>query len=194
MENDSFFPSDEKLLELLRENDKQAFTAIYDRYHKLLYVFAYQYLKDVDRTSDAVQNVFLKLWEARTFTNVSISLRNYLCTMMKNHVLNEIRNYTSALEKNYEIALGRSEFEDEILEMLERKEMYAHVYAAINKLPAQKRKICLLKMDEGLSNQDISERLNISIPTVKTHYAQAIQILKRKLGKLYFWLLLILLS
>ena len=37
--------SDEYLLALLGKGDEQAFTIIYQRYHKLLYVVAYKYLK-----------------------------------------------------------------------------------------------------------------------------------------------------
>ena len=37
--------SDEDLLTSLRQGSEDAFTVIYERYHKLLYVLAYKYLK-----------------------------------------------------------------------------------------------------------------------------------------------------
>lgn len=55
--------SDEDLLTSLRQGSEDAFTVIYERYHKLLYVLAYKYLKSTYSSEDAVQQVFLKLWE-----------------------------------------------------------------------------------------------------------------------------------
>lgn len=104
--------SDEDLLTSLRQGSEDAFTVIYERYHKLLYVLAYKYLKSTYSSEDAVQQVFLKLWEARSLLMVNVNLRNYLYTMLKNHVLNEIRNNNSAVEKNYEIVQSAPEYED----------------------------------------------------------------------------------
>lgn len=53
--------SDEDLLTSLRQGSEDAFTVIYERYHKLLYVLAYKYLKSTYSSEDAVQQVFLKI-------------------------------------------------------------------------------------------------------------------------------------
>lgn len=104
--------TDDELLILLQKGNERAFTAIYERYHKLLYVLAYKYLKDNDTAKDAVQQIFLKLWESRSLFSIHINLRNYLYTMLKNHLLNEIRNNYTALEKNYELAQETTEYEN----------------------------------------------------------------------------------
>lgn len=181
---------DDELLALLQKGDEKAFTAIYARYHKLLYVIAYRYLKDEDATQDAIQQIFLKLWESHTFLNIQVSLRNYLGTMLKNYLLNEIRNNHIAMEKHYEMVQTAVQYEDEIQEKLEKKEMSEQLYQAIGKLPRQKRTICLYKLRQGLSNQEIAERMQISIPTVKTHYTQAIKLLKEHFDKLQGWFLI----
>ena len=49
--------SDEDLLTSLRQGSEDAFTVIYERYHKLLYVLAYKYLKSTYSSEDAVQQV-----------------------------------------------------------------------------------------------------------------------------------------
>ena len=83
---------DEKLFALIEQGDEGAFTQAYERYHKLLYVLAYRYLMSSDMAEDVVQHVFSRLWEFRSELRVGISLKNYLFTMTKNHVLNLIRN------------------------------------------------------------------------------------------------------
>ena len=181
--------TDDELLILLQKGKERAFTAIYERYHKLLYVLAYKYLKDNDTAKDAVQQIFLKLWESRSLFSIHINLRNYLYTMLKNHLLNEIRNNYTALEKNYELAQETIEYENEILSKLEEKEMTEQLYRAIDSLPEQKKAVCLYKLKDSLSNQEIAEKMQISIPTVKTHYSQAIKLLREHFDKLLILLL-----
>ena len=181
--------TDDELLILLQKGNERAFTAIYERYHKLLYVLAYKYLKDNDTAKDAVQQIFLKLWESRSLFSIHINLRNYLYTMLKNHLLNEIRNNYTALEKNYELAQETIEYENEILSKLEEKEMTEQLYRAIDSLPEQKKAVCLYKLKDSLSNQEIAEKMQISIPTVKTHYSQAIKLLREHFDKLLILLL-----
>ena len=181
--------TDDELLILLQKGNERAFTAIYERYHKLLFVVAYKYLKDNDSAKDAVQQIFLKLWESCTLFSISINLRNYLYTMLKNHLLNEIRNNYTALEKNYELAQEAIEYENEILSKLEEKEMTEQLYRAINDLPEQKKAVCLYKLRDNLSNLEIAKKMQISIPTVKTHYSQAIKLLREHFDKLLILLL-----
>lgn len=181
--------TDDELLILLQKGNERAFTAIYERYHKLLYVLAYKYLKDNDTAKDAVQQIFLKLWESRSLFSIHINLRNYLYTILKNHLLNEIRNNYTALEKNYELAQETIEYENEILSKLEEKEMTEQLYRAIDGLPEQKKAVCLYKLKDSLSNQEIAEKMHISIPTVKTHYSQAIKLLREHFDKLLILLL-----
>ena len=178
--------SDEYLLSLLGKGDEQAFTIIYQRYHKLLYVVAYKYLKNDCSAKDSVQQIFYRLWESRSVLIINMNLRNYLYTMLKNHLLNEIRNNYMAMEKNYELAQEKVEYEDDLLDNIEKKEIEEQLYQAINGLPEQKKQVCLYKLRGNLSNLEIANKMGISVPTVKTHYAQAVKMLREHFNKLLF--------
>lgn len=182
---------DETLLSRLKEGEEKAFTAIYIRYNKMLYVLAYKYLKDSFRAEDIVQQVFLKLWEARSLFAGAINLRNYLYTSAKNLILNEIRDNFSDMEKNYAVIQNAPEFEDKLQSALEEKDLFQHFYKILAELPEQKRKVCLLKIRDNLSNQEVADKLHISVPTVKSHYSQAIKLLRDKMGRLLGILLLV---
>ncbi len=173
---------DEKLLALIKNGSEQAYAVIFRRYNQLLYTIAYKYLKNNFMAEDAVQTIFLKLWETRTVVQIEINLKNYLFTMLKHHVLNEIRNNNTAIQKNYELIQSSPAYENELLEKIEEKDLMTHFYKAINELPPQKKEVCLLKIQGNLSNQEIADRMHISVPTVKTHYAQSIKILRKQFG------------
>ena len=176
--------NDEALFALIEKGDERAFTQAYDRYHKLLYVLAYRYLMNVNMAEDVVQHVFSRLWEFRTELRVGISLKNYLFTMTKNHVLNLIRNENSAITKNYEMAQSAPAYEDNLMEDLEKKELMSNFYKAVDMLPVQKREICLMKVREELTNQEIAERMKLSVNAVKTHYSEALKLLRVHLRKM----------
>jgi RNA polymerase sigma-70 factor (ECF subfamily) len=185
---------DAELLVLLRQGNEAAFTQIYERYHKMLYVLACRYLKGRELAEDAVQHVFIKLWEHRADIAIALSLRNYLFTMTKNYILNRIRSDNTAVEHHYRIAQRSDDYEDNLLETIEQNELMDIFHKAVALLPAQKREVCLLKMEEKLSNQDIADTMQISVNTVKTHYAQAVKMLRAYMEKMLMVLIILLQS
>ena len=56
------------------------------------------------------------------------------------------------------------------------------------------KRICVMKIREEMSNKEIAERLNVSINTVKTHYAEALKLLRRELLKLLMIIIILMLS
>lgn len=185
--------SDEQLFNLIENGDKMAFTEAYNKYHRLLYSVSYRYLMDKEKAEEAVQYVFVRLWEYRSDLNIGISLKNYLFTMTKNYVLNVIRNENSAIEKQYELAQRTSEYEEDFVEKFENRERMDIFYKALDKLPEQKREICLLKVREELSNKEIAERMNLSVNTIKTHYSEALKLLRIHLKKMLMIILFLIL-
>ncbi|MCR8892818.1 RNA polymerase sigma factor [Bacteroides sp. ET336] len=185
--------SDEQLFNLIENGDKIAFTEAYNKYHRLLYSVSYRYLMDREKAEEAVQYVFVRLWEYRSDLNIGISLKNYLFTMTKNYVLNIIRNENSMTEKQYELAQRASEFADDFVEKFENRERMDIFYKALDKLPEQKREICLLKVREELSNKEIAERMNLSVNTIKTHYSEALKLLRIHLKKMLMIILFLIL-
>lgn len=182
---DSFY-EDEYLLSLLRQGSQDAFTQIYNKYYSMLYSLSCRYLQDRELAEDVVQQVYLRLWESRSSVCITVSLKNYLYTMAKNHVLNMIRDKNEWIVRQYENIQQENDIVDDGLqEKLEEERKLSCFYRAVKQLPGAKREICLLKIYEGLNNQEIAHKLNIPVGTVKNYYAQSIQLLKYYLKELY---------
>lgn len=183
-----------ELFRLLQNGDEKAFTLIYQNHHKALYGLAYRYLKSRHLTEDALQHVFSKLWEQRKELSIAVSLKNYLYTMMHNYILNQIRNNNNEIIKNYGLAQSQPYYEDNLLEVIEKKDLTDLLQKAVEQLPLQKKKVWMLKIDEEYSNKEVAEKLNISVNTVKTHYADALKILRANMiGMLKIVIILIIL-
>lgn len=175
--------SDILLFQLLQRDCEQAFTIIYKQYVKSLYSLAYKYLKSKEMAEDAIHHVFCKLWEHRSTIDVNINLKNYLYSSVKNYILNEIRNNNLAIQKNYELAQLDSPYEIDVIEQIEEKEMYDLLKRAMDSLPEQKRQVCYYKIYDELSNQEIADKMNVSVNTIKTHYSQSLKLMRTMLKK-----------
>jgi len=182
---------DYELLMLLRDGNEKAFSAVFDTYHRYLYVLACRYLMSDSYAEDAVQHTFMRLWEGRETFDYKTGIKNLLFTILKNYILNEIRHNNLVIQKNYELAQFNEELEEGFFQNLEDVDFKTHLYKLIEQLPPQKREVCLLKIQQGLTNQEVAEAMNISIPTVKSHYTQVIKLLRSQLDKLIMIVLVI---
>lgn len=185
MKHTKYLEIDTQIAQQLKSGDEEAFTAIFRQYARLLFALAYRYLKSVEAAEDAVQFVFMRLWEKREVLDLSNGVRSLLYTMLKNYILNELRHQTVTYEKLYAMAQNRSDSTEKTeMERMEQREMELLLRKYIGELPLQKKIICRMKLDEGLSNQEIADRMNIEINTVKSHYTQAIKMLREKMKRM----------
>ena len=170
-----------ELLVELRDGNEKAFSKIFDTYQKYLYALACRYLMSDNFAEDAVQYTFMRLWEGRESFDYSKGVRNLLFTILKNYILNEIRHDNMAIRKNYELAQINEETEADFSDELEDADFKMHLHRMINQLTPQKREVCVLKVQRGMSNQEVAEAMEISIATVKSHYTQLIKLLRIQL-------------
>lgn len=176
---------DDTLFRLIQKGDHTAFTHIYQKYAEKLYSLSFYYLKNKDTAENAVQHVFMQLWEFRMEIIVSISLKNYLYTMTKNFILNYMRDEARELANNYKLVSRQPQCEDSLIDDIEKQNIYDKLQLAIALLPKPKQQIVKMKR-EGYSNQEIADILHISINTVRAHYSQCVKILRAKLISVLF--------
>lgn len=169
---------DSALFLLLKKRDKEAFSAIYQKYHNYLYALALKYLKSTQMAEDAVQHVFVKLWESTDRIHIEINLKNYLYTMTKNYILNTIRDRKEEISINYANAQMDIESHDDIIKQVEEKQLHDLLYQQIDRLPPQKKEVCMRKLKTSDSNQEIAHKMGISVHTVKSHYQESLKILR----------------
>ena len=177
------FLSDEELFRELQSDQRESLTVLFDRYHRKFFLIALKYLKDEEMAKDAVQSVFIKLWESRHRIRIETSLSNYLFTMLKYRVLNDIRSKKSAIARNYVIFQQSERLEDDCGKRLEDRELVLDLHHAIGSLPEQKRRVCQYKLRGDMSNEEIAEEMDLTVATVKSHYSEAVKKLKLFLAK-----------
>lgn len=175
-------PTDIDLLLALMRDDEVAFTLVYKRYQPSLYQVCMKYIMNEDTANDVVQNVFMWLWKNRKDLTMDVNLRSYLCTATRNNILNMLRHENMAIKHNY-IYAQQQLSDDSWLEKMRHEGQLQHIRDMLNELPEQRKRICKMKIDDGLTNQQIADALGLSVQTVKNQYSSAIRELKELLSE-----------
>jgi len=173
--------SNQELLILLREGDRVAFYNIYERYCKRLYGFVLRYIKQEADAEEIVQEVFIKIWEARTKIDVYSSFESFLFTIAYNATISLFRKRIS--EKKYlEHLKSLQQIEDapDVISEIHFNELNKKVQALLNELTPRQKEIFQLSREEGLTHEEIAKKLDISVNTVKKHIANTLAFLKSK--------------
>jgi RNA polymerase sigma-70 factor (ECF subfamily) len=184
--------TDQTLLTLLKQSDKDAYTVIYDRYKNLLYNHAYKKLGNPEEVKDVLQELFTNLWNKRADIPVAINLSAYLYVGIRNRVLNLLSH--KEVENKYLSSIQRfAPQEDHSTDLaIREKELADLIQKEIDQLPPRMREVFLLSRKENLSHQEIAGQLSISEQTVAKQVTNALRILRLRLGSLFILFLLML--
>ena len=139
-------------------------------------------LKDQALCEDVLQNVFLELWIQREKLQIKTSLQSYLYACVRYQTFAQIR----LLSKRKEIQTDTSlpEVSERITPETELlySELTNRIQTTVDAMPDRCKEVYTLSRDQGLSHQQISERLSISLKTVENHITKALRTIRASLG------------
>jgi len=164
----------------LKEGDEKAFQTLFRKFYSSLCQYARQFLNDSESAEEAVQDMFVKIWERRTVLNIDASVRHYFFRAIRNQCLNQIQH--EKIKKQYagkvlesssqEIDPGHFYLEVDLIERIEK---------SIEALPPKRKEIFRLSREQGLKYKEIADTLNISIKTVEAQMGLALKHLRTEL-------------
>ncbi|GAC1598745.1 MAG: RNA polymerase sigma-70 factor [Chitinophagaceae bacterium] len=173
----------------IQQKDVGAFEGFYKEEYKSFFLMAFKYLKDADLSQEVVNDVFMKLWEDGIHIHIEKSLKSYVYRAVINRsitVLNKQKKESGYLKEFSHVPQDTYE-----LRQMEENELKVALYKAINRLPEQcKRVFCMSRFDQ-LKQQEIADKLGISIKTVKNHITHALKLLNKARGEYWIFLLTI---
>ena len=159
----------------IRQGDYGSFNRLFLSYYSHLCSYVTKITKDDIVSEDIVQELFIKLWANRENIEVRDNVVNYLFKSSKNAALNYLRNEKSRKTGEEKISVGVSELPDE---NIEQDEFLSALDKCIDQLPARSKEVFLLHRFEGLKQKEISEKLHISVKTIKNQIWKSMQFLK----------------
>jgi RNA polymerase sigma-70 factor, ECF subfamily len=171
--------SNTDLILLLQKGDRVAFYHIYERYSKRLYGFVLRYIKQDADAEEIIQEVFVKIWEARNRIDAYSSFESFLFTVAYNTTISLLRKRVSENKYiNYLKTLQQPDVSYEVDNEIRFNELNEKVNSLLDQLTPRQKEIFLLSRQEGLTHDEIAGKLEISLNTVKKHMTNTLAFLK----------------
>jgi RNA polymerase sigma-70 factor (ECF subfamily) len=174
--------ADDEIIVRLRAGESWAMSVLYDRYGRLVFSLAFRILNDRGAAEETVQEVFVKVWKrCREYDTKRGKFSSWLTGIAHNHAIDELRRRrvrpaasedgTEAMEMV--IDDGPAPL-DLAVQSLERR----RIVDALCKIPEEQRRAIEMAYFEGLTQQEIAERLGEPLGTIKTRMRLGMQKLK----------------
>ena len=172
---------DERTLVLqLKEGNENAFTTLYETYWAKVYNFSRLYLTSSTEIEEVVQDVFVKVWEARIFIKENENFKGFLFIITRNIIFNQFRK--SFNENAYKLAVLKSASESySIEEEMVASDLHIYIKKLIEELPPRQQEVFKLSREKHLSYREIAQQLDISEKTVERHINEALKFLRKNI-------------
>jgi RNA polymerase sigma-70 factor (ECF subfamily) len=184
------------LITRAQEGDELAFEALYRRFARTVYTVAHHMLGNHHDADEVLQEAFIRIfknlsrlrspqaftsWVYQITVNLCMDFRKVRTRSRWEPLEGTGRRGEEERHSHFELATAKWVRNPE--QVLENKELLAHITTAIEALPEQQKAVILLHEVEGVSKKMISEILDCSLVTVRTNLHHARKKLRRKLLK-----------
>ena len=164
---------DHELLRRFQDGDEEGYVELYLRRQAEVFTFALRLAGgDRDLASDVFQETFIKVYRKADTFREGTNVIGWLYTIVRTTFLNHRRQRTLVgLEDAADIASSDRTLAPEFRE--EQSTLRERVEAAILRLPVEIREPFVLRECDGLSYQEISEQLHITLGAVRQRIYRA---------------------
>ena len=159
------------LLHQFNRGDERAFKKLFDSFFGASCAFVKHYIPEHEAVEDVVQETFINLWEKRGICTDMVYFKAYLYKSLRNNALFYLRQH----RVNEEVDPRLEDNTESVLNV---------IIAAISKLPKERRRVVELSM-AGFSQEEIAEKMAISVNTVKNKKRKAYAFLREELKHLF---------
>lgn len=169
----------------VKRGHRRTFDRLVVKYQRRLYFTVRKMVLNHEDTDDIVQDTFVKAYTKLDQFDESYPFYPWLHRIAMNTALNHQAKASHRLERTGmvdDIAVSEtSTVEDDPLESVVQGELESRVEDAMEGLSFDQRMVFVLRVHEGLSYQEIGDRLDISMGTVMSRLSRAREKLKNEL-------------
>lgn len=151
-------------MERVRARDADAFEALYDAYHRLVYGVALRVLSEPTLAEDVTQVVFLKIWSSPSLFRGG-NFAAWIARVARNRAYDVLRSRSLRAEGDFpESLVADDALEDTALANLTAE----RVREALDQLPSEQREPIELGFFGGVTHEQIARQTGLPLGTVKT--------------------------
>ena len=173
-------PEEQHILREIARGNIKAFEQLFFDYQPRLVYFLVGLTHDKEVSRDIAQDLFLTLWKDRVKLKDVRSFSSYLFQMARFTVYDYFDRLAVSEKYTNEFLLEASVSQSEE-EALFARELQSIISRTVEQMSPQRKLIYQMSREQGLSNDEIATRLNISKRTVENHLTAALAILRKVL-------------
>ncbi|PIX15877.1 MAG: RNA polymerase subunit sigma-24 [Elusimicrobia bacterium CG_4_10_14_3_um_filter_49_12_50_7] len=184
--------SDDELVKLSRNGDKNAFGELVKRHEGKVYTLGFRFMKNREDAADVMQDTFLQAYRKlgsfegkSAFSTWLYRIAVNICLMRKRKKKLEYVSFDSAIESESggdDIKREPVDWSDEPLELADKKQVREKIEKALSKMPGEYREVVVLRDMDGFSNNAVADMLKISLPAVKSRLHKGRMYLRKELS------------
>lgn len=168
-----------------RGGQPNSFRPLFDYFYPSLCEYAFQILKDKMDAEDLVLDMFIFIWKNSDRISIGKSIRSYLFISVKNRSLNYLRSVRpEALDDAFDVPVL-----DPALADIDIKDVSAVISAALETVSERARSIWKMKRENGKTNAQIAQLLNISEKTVEADVTRIRKLLNLTIKRNFIFML-----
>ncbi|MEL7001509.1 MAG: sigma-70 family RNA polymerase sigma factor [Bacteroidota bacterium] len=170
-------PIEEKIVDLLFQQDKEAIRLIFENYGPVLMNIITRVVKYEAVAQDVMQEALLKIWKnGITYNREKGSLFTWMTRICRNAAIDKTRSKDYRLTETSMNAVDLVSITDTPQDLGSMEEPYMR--ELIEQLPSGQKELINLAYFQGYTHKEISENLEIPLGTVKTRIRSAISKLR----------------
>jgi len=162
--------------------DKTEFTALIIPFKDRLYRLAKRILVSKDEAEDAVQEVFLKLWNGKESIENYKNPEAFAITMTKNYCLDRLKSKQAS---NLKIVHSNYQTSENIEKNIEANDGVELVFKIMETLPQQQKIILQLRDVEAFEFSEIAKMLDSNETAVRVALSRARKTVRDEMIKQY---------
>ncbi len=161
----------------LKGKSRKAFEYLYDNYSPALYGVIFNVLRDEEASNDALQEVFVKIWNNfDSYDPLKSRLYTWMLNIARNHSIDRLRSKSTAdrkdLKKDKDFVQRHGQQQEQFIEGIGLKKLIDH-------LEEEQKIVIDLLYFQGFTQAEAAEELNIPLGTVKSRVRIAIHKLRK---------------
>ncbi len=176
---------DLQLIKLIALKDAPALEQLYDRYEKAIYCFAHRIVNDVMMAEEVVQELFMRIWNfAERYEATQGKLSTWMFTLTRNIAIDILRKKQNRIQKQLAEQQQLNAIPDSrkaTEEQVENNWVGDEVRKAMKALNEDQQMVVEWIYYQGLTQQEVAERYEIPLGTVKSRVRLAMKQLKQRL-------------
>lgn len=172
--------SDEELVRVVREKDKELYRKVIERYEEKLLRYAGYLVGDYEVAADVVQESFIKAYQNLWSFDVKRKFSSWIYRIVHNQAVNSMKKRSKEIQiEDIEWLSGEVEGNGNVEEQFEEKELAEMIGECMEKLPLKYSEPLTLYFIEEKKYEEISDILRIPVGTVGIRISRGKEALKK---------------